>query len=163
VRQRDENNRLVWRTLCTASCDTTVYAGAEYRVSGDGVTGSRVIKIDPSPYPARLYAQAGSSGARTLGIVAVSVGGAALVHGLVGAVLSSSCTDCDAAARADNERRIWQLAVPLMLGGGAAVAGGLILMISNRTKLDFTSSDPTWAPRIGLGHGFELTPEGLRF
>lgn len=163
MRQRDENNRPVWRTICTASCNTTVYAGSEYRVSGDGVTGSRILKIDPSPYPARLYADAGSSGGRTLGIVALSVGGAAMLLGIVGATLSASCDNCDAAGRAENNRRIWQIAVPLMLGGGAVVAGGIILVVSNRTKLDFRSSGPAWVPRVGLGHGVEIGPDGLRF
>lgn len=163
VRSRDADDRLTWKTICTGACTTTAFTGAEYRVSGRGVSTSKTFKILPSPYPASVHAEAGSSGARTGGLVLLPIGGVAFVIGMVALVLGGECYECDSVERGQQRDRALTIGLPMMAAGAAGIAGGIILIVSNRTKLDFTPGTVASTPRVKLGRGFELAADGLRF
>jgi hypothetical protein len=152
----------VWRSLCTGGCTTTAYVGLEYRVSGDGVSNSKVIKVDPAPFPAYLHADAGSSTARTMGVVLLPVGGAAMVLGMVVLALSG-CSHCENESIGGTPREAIAIGVPLLVGGAGLVAGSIVLILANRTKLTLTNSQYGSVPRFDLGRGFAMGLEGLRF
>jgi hypothetical protein len=163
VRQRDASDKLVWRPVCARTCTTPAFFGAEYRVSGPGVTGSRVFKIEPSPYPMYVHADAGSSAWRTTSIIMLPVGGTAMILGMV-VFATAGCSHCEEGPAYDQHRReVLQVGLPLLLGGAAIVAGGIVLMISNRTKLEIVSPRYASVPRFDLGGGFAIGPQGLTF
>jgi hypothetical protein len=110
-----------------------------------------------------VHADAGSSAWRTTGIIMLPPGGVAMVLGIVVFALSG-CSHCEEEpAYSQHRREVLQVGLPLLLGGAALVAGGIVMIISNRTKLDVVSPRYGSAPRFELGGGFALGPQGLTF
>lgn len=155
----DERGEFVWAPVCREACTTLAVPGADYRVGGRGVPNSRVFTVEQSLNPMYLRARAGSSGARTGGAVLIAAGGVALTVGLTIISLSGSCDTCSK----DSNRRAVGSAVSLFLIGGGLIAGGIVLIVSNRTRLDFADPRFTSTPSLRLGRAFQLGPDGLRF
>lgn len=163
VEHEDAEGSKEWKPICTGPCTTTLFPGAQYRVSGEGITTSKTFTVDAAPNPLQLRADAGSSGARTTGVVLAYAGGAGMVAGLFYVALGGMCILCDEGEKSSKRAEAWQIGGPIMLGGVAVLAGGLVLMVSNKTKLDFGPNHASAAPRLELGKGFELAADGLRF
>jgi hypothetical protein len=76
----------------------------------------------------------------------------------------SGCSHCEDGPTNDQYRReVFSVGLPLLLGGAALVAGGLVMIISNRTKLEVVSPRFGSVPRFDLGGGFAIGPQGLTF
>jgi hypothetical protein len=89
------------------------------------------------------------------------VGTAALVLGIVVFVFSG-CGDCEGESLSRFHREVLAVGLPLTVGGAALVAGGIVAIVGNRTKLEFARPMYGSSPRFELG-GFAIGPEGLRF
>jgi hypothetical protein len=163
----DDDDDALWRKLCVEPCGMWIPSGTRLRVNGD----FRVSSAFSVPAQPRLHLRVtpASSGARVGGIVLISVFSPFVVLGslLTLATADSRSDDATTASRA------------IFVVGLAGLGTGLVLLISNRaTKVQFAA--PTgatgprrfWAPalrsafvspRVELGQGLSLSPEGLHF
>lgn len=152
-----------WRTVCNRACRTPGIVGAKYRVSGDGVTTSKSFIVHPSPNPVVVHADAGSSANRGTAVVLMSIGGATMIVGIVVVALGSVCALCSGAEKSDRRRDAAVVGTPVIVVGAGALAGGLVMLFANRTRLDFAPGAAASVPRVKLGRALELTTDGLRF
>jgi hypothetical protein len=76
----------------------------------------------------------------------------------------SGCSHCDQSqAPRGVPREAITIGVPMVAVGVGMVVGGILLITSNRTKLQLGTPGYASAPRIDLGRGFALGPQGFVF
>jgi hypothetical protein len=103
-----------------------------------------------------LKANAGSTPARTVGVVMTVAGGVAI---LSGGVLLIQNND----SRSGNSDDGTIGAFTALVGGGILTAG-ILLVTANKTRIDFgPAPNATDAPRLRLTKSLELTARGLEF
>jgi hypothetical protein len=123
-----------WSPVCTTPCDRPVPAGYSYRIAGDSIRTSSPFTIDPQQGGRQtLVVSEASRGAFVLGIVGMGVGAGGIVVGLsvafVGAVGAGLSEHGTSAYQSD---RNIETAGWVVTGiGAAAVAGGLVLLLTN--------------------------------
>ena len=159
----DERGEFVWAPVCRGACTTLAVPGADYRVGGRGVPNSGSFTVEQSLNPMYVRARAGSSGARTVGIAMIPAGGVALMAGLFVVIYAGSCDTCSEQERQDSNREVAGTAGSFFLLGGGLIAGGIVLLVSQRTRLDFSDPRFTSTPSLRLGKSFRLSSGGLRF
>jgi hypothetical protein len=139
-----------WRPVCAAPCTTQAFVGREYRVSGPRSSTSRSFEFQPTPYPAWIRADMGSSTARAVGFVLTTIGGVVCLAGSVLAISGSQ----------DGPK---EAGTAMVLVGGGALAAGIVLVVNSKTRLTIQTGPVARAPSLRLGKGLELSAEGLRF
>src|SRR4029077_17858812 len=112
-------------TICVSPCDTVVPADGKYRVSGDLVRPSRRFVLPEGAVHDTIVVRPASSLAFGGGIILTAVGVAAVALGALGFVFSAFSDSPDGS---DNQAGR-NVAIGLMLGGGAVAGGGVALMV----------------------------------
>jgi hypothetical protein len=160
----DVDGEFTWVPVCKGACLAAVVPGTDYRVGGRGVSSSRVFTIEQSRSVMYVRARPGSSAARTVGIVMIPVGALVLAVGLSLIMLSTAaCQDCTDQERKDSLNEGLKGGLPAVLAGSAAIAVGIGLIVSQRTRVDISTAGSTSPPRLRLGRSLEIAPDGFRF
>ena len=153
------SNDWAWRPVCKGSCSIQASVGAQFRVGGAGVVDSDTFVVVPGDGPLWLRARAGSSAGQGAGALALVLGGACVVGGLLswfhGVASTADCAGCSDHGKAATGRIVFVL-------GFASLVTGIALVASNSTKLEFDPKQPSSA-RLELGRGVALGVDGLRF
>lgn len=116
----DRNNPAY--VICTSPCDTWVSPGS-YRIASDGMRASDHFELLANAERETVVVAPASSAAFGIGIALIVVGG-------VVAVLGSFVALADFEGSSDT----FDLALGLMAGGSAAVAGGIVLVVLNHAS-----------------------------
>ena len=134
------------RVVCESPCDQLVDArrGQRFVVAGDGVPASEPFQLHAQRGDVKMNVDAGSSGRRAGGVLLTSLGAAGVAYGVLGLVLGAVAND-DASTRDLGEAL--QTSGGISLGAGVAtLAGGIVLIATSRTRIDFA--------RGAAGQGF---------
>jgi hypothetical protein len=139
-----------WEDVCQAPCDLRVPIDATYRVNGDGIQQSRRFRL-PSTYgEARVDVAPASSDTHVFGIVAMGLGGASFVAGLMTmlvAVLTETCSDCIGGFASTTAPNI---AWALMGGGAVSIVAGAVIFAETKTQVGVTTADAIHAPQAPM-------------
>lgn len=146
-----------WYNVCRAPCTVNAGVGALYRVSGDGVSPSRNVVVGGNENPIFLRAETGSRTGLGIGIGMTVVGGLAVLAGAV-TMAKNYCFCSDPSLEQQRNTTIGAIA---FAAGGGLLAGGIVLVVHSKTKLEFRSAGAA-PPSIRLGR-LELSPAGIRF
>ena len=138
------------RQICVSPCDEVIDGrrGQIFSAAGD-FPGSKSFTLAERQGDVELTVDPGSSGLRTLGVVTVALGGAAILGGILVAVLGSISvpeTVCDESGCHDKpeDKSVSPAAIGLLVGGGVGVVGGIVLIVASRTGWDL--HDKSGAP-----------------
>jgi hypothetical protein len=163
-KSRDEDEDDAWRKLCVEPCAMWIPSGTRLRIDGDfRVSAPFVLPPRPS---LRVAVDPARSGLRVTGIVFLPVFG---TFAFIGGVLYLASSDVSSSS---GGREIRTLAGGFGLFGLAGVATGLALFLTNqRTTVDLLDPNaaprasllPRAVPRVAIGKGLWLSPEGIRF
>ena len=134
--ETDEKRR-PFSTICVSPCDTVVPAVGQYRISGDGIRPSRRFVLPEGAIHDTMVVSPKSSLAFGAGIVLTVVGAAALGLGALGLIFSRF----DDSPDGSNDQTGRNVAIGLMLGGGAVAGGGAALIVLNASTKVFQTSD----------------------
>ena len=135
-----------WTEVCTAPCGEVVDPKGAYKVIGVGVVPTETFRLPHSEQEVRLKVDAGSPGIRTLGYSLDVVGGVSMALGgsfLLSNALISSTESSEAASEHSGLR---DAGLYMLIGGGVALVGGIVLNMSAGSKVT-TSSGQTVARR----------------
>ena len=115
--------------------------GQRFVVAGDGVPASEPFQLHAQRGDVKMNVDAGSSGRRAGGVLLTSLGAAGVAHhGVLGLVLGAVAND-DASTRDLGEAL--QTSGGISLGAGVAtLAGGIVLIATSRTRIDFAPAEP---------------------
>jgi hypothetical protein len=132
--QRETGQRYrPFETICTSPCDTLVPADGRYRVSSESVRASRPFAFPLEAQREDMRVRPGSRSGFTAGIILLSTGGAAFGLGVLWLFAQGSGDSPDPQ---DNVQAWHDVAIGLVLGGIAAITGGIVLTALNaRTKV----------------------------
>jgi len=127
-----------WFPVCEGPCDRRLTTGQAYRVSGDGVTASKLFVLE-GPDDVQLQVSPGHSGLHLFGVILIPVGAVALELGfdlLVVGALTQLCSDCVSGYANTTTLNVgWT-----MIGAGAAaLIAALVIVPSTRTKVTASS------------------------
>jgi hypothetical protein len=142
-----------WLDVCEGPCTVPGHVGSVYRVGGHGVSNSRTFNLPAGSDSFVLVAHPGSSTQRALGFVVIPIGALAMTVGFSMKEAGDLFHDESAA----------HTGVGILLAGAVALAGGIAVVVSNATQLDFQSGSRAAIPKITLARGLELSAEGIRF
>ena len=129
-----------WRPVCVAPCNVPIPGGPRYRISGPGVQTSRPFALPPQ---AQLGVDTGSSELHTLGLIAISFGGASLVASFVLflSTIGYSCSDCiDGLANTTTANWGWGT----LAGGVVGLVAGIVLVAETRTHVTLMGEPLAW-------------------
>jgi hypothetical protein len=145
--QRDTGDHKHFETVCTAPCEQAVSTSYAYRIGGEGIRNSRVFRLHGDRET--LSVDEGSKTAFVLGIVGVSVGGAATLAGCL--VLLIDGIVSDAAGSTPETDSVHDLGLGLVVVGLAGVIGGAFAIGSNAhtsVTQDAPAPAAAWLPAI---------------
>jgi hypothetical protein len=143
LQRRDTNGE--WRPVCSSPCDRPLAEHRQYRVAGEGVRPSAELTLEGHGERISLEARPSSSGWFTGGIVLVSTGGAFLATGVFVATVVASLQGVAGAAGAGDQSdsaSTVRVGIVLIVVGAAAVATGIVAIVSNRSTGVFVQGAP---------------------
>jgi hypothetical protein len=126
-----------WAVVCAAPCDAQVPLEREYRIVGEGIRPSRAFAIEANPgQHVVMSVSAASRAGFSAGLALSSVGGAAVVVGLVvlfyGAFGACQTTDAFGDCLATQaDPGVETVGAVISIAGVAILVTGIILMASN--------------------------------
>lgn len=142
-----------WVQACTSPCDQELPIGDTYRVTGNGVSASKELRLDANPGDTvDLSVDPQSTGGMVLGGILAGGGATAAYVGalvaLVGAADASSCRAGMYRSCSDGEDTQSAGLITLAVGAAATVGGILIFLSSAKTDISQTSGAPSSSPSL---------------
>ena len=130
---------------CTPPCGRWLPRDALYRISGDGVRDSVRFRLPENGKRTTLVVQTGSSARHGAGWGLIAAGGAASVAGFVILMNGWGATGPDSPDKMAELAR-WEthwkpIGEILSFGGVAAVATGIYLIVTSRTRVRFETTE----------------------
>lgn len=126
-----------YRPVCAAPCDKVIdtSGGSSYFFGGEGLTTSNRFNLTDARGDVTAVVKPGRRGLRTGGIITMSVGIALMALGGGLFVLSKSRADRDAIlGEGPAEPPKYGAPIGLLVGGAAALAGGIVMMVLGKTR-----------------------------
>jgi hypothetical protein len=146
-----------WVDECALPCSKRLDPKQRYRIAGEGIVSSNAFRLNPMHRT--LRADVGTKAGKVGGIVILSLGGATTVTGLSILMLSSFVRLVD--SENSEAKQLQLIGGMVTLGGIGAIVGGILMIVGNRTKVNY---DTSYSPaRVGLGKGVWLSPQGIQF
>ncbi len=143
--QRETGERYQpFETVCTSPCDTLVPADGRYRISSDSVRASRPFAFPLEAKREDMQVRPASRGGFTGGILLLSTGGAAFGLGVLWLFAQGLADSPDPQ---DNAQAWHAVSIGLVLGGLAAITGGIIFTARN-AKTKVSSVEATVPPPV---------------
>jgi hypothetical protein len=151
-----------WNRICRAPCDQPVDSNGTYSIRGNGIVPSAPFSLPRGAV--RVNAQVGHVGPRIGGLMLTALGGGTLVGGTtllgISALFSSLSTD----SSLGNTTKSYNIAGGVMLGiGAAALAGGIVLLVKSRTRVQINGETVARLPLPSGGRPLYVSANGLRF
>ncbi len=151
-----------WNRICRAPCDQPVDSNGTYSIRGNGIVPSAPFSLPRGAV--RVNAQVGHVGPRIGGLMLTALGGGTLVGGAtllgISALFSSFSTD----SSLGNTTKSYNIAGGVMLGiGAAALAGGIVLLVKTRTRVQINGQTVARLPLLSGGRPLYVSANGLRF
>src|SRR5690242_13139943 len=151
---------LVWRPICESPCSVDVPSTGLYRVSGPGVRSSRTFRLSGERGPIHVQANPGSAAGWGWGLASMIVAGSVFLPTTI--ILLADQRSCDQAPDPDCHRVLTQAGLFTLALTVVSGAGGLYLLLSNKTDLTLTSASRPLGRRPSLW-GLSLSLEGVTF
>ena len=157
-----------WVWVCDAPCNAKVDPRLTFRVMGEGLEPSTEFNLAPGSGHVTLQVHTASRSGHTAGIGFAVVGAtAALAGGFIillavgqrGAADALSSASTDAASKLQDRADTYQTIGLVLLGAGAALGVGALLLLLPRQ----TSLEPSAAPEQKQSAGPHLVPGGFTF
>ncbi len=141
---------VAWKDVCIAPCQFQLPSGLhELVVTGPGYVG-RTERFDLQPGTNKFVVKPGSSLVRWGGWTLAILGVSALVAGVTYAAIGTPSTDSHGNVTTSTPG--W--AIPVAVAGGAAVAGGLTMVVLSGTSIQRESSGGSTGRGVFVGAGY---------
>jgi hypothetical protein len=150
-----------WWPICYGPCRVALPPGLVLRVAGPQLMTSSRFSVQPGEATLEVNTRPGLAALWTTGAIFTAAGSTAVAFGLVKYELADICSlDADPPDPhcADQGR---STAAVVMVAGAAALTAGVLMIVLNDTKVDFSPTGQE--PAMRLTKGFSLTPRGLVF
>jgi hypothetical protein len=139
---------IAWKDVCTAPCTFKLPSGShELVATGPGYVGGSE-RFDLRPGRNRFVVKPGSAPLRAGGYVLTVLGLTAAVVGVTFALLPPRTT-VDSTGKVVETTSFSSWAVPLAIGGGVAVAGGITMIAFSSTSIRREGEESGVAPKAG--------------
>lgn len=129
-----------WEKVCTAPCEQLVdKPRSDFFLTGTGMVGHGPFHLDG--YDAvKIKVKGGSLGARFAGVLLISMGAAAVITGAVFALVGGLTSNSHPGVQnpyGGTGTVFRDIGIGMLIGGGAALAGGIPLIAFSGTKVEF--------------------------